>query len=86
MLKTFKINKTVSPEWPKGAVVQLMCDTNGFPEVPFWRDRYCDSKTDNCMSEIKPIARPDIKKDIETKIEVKKPKKVGRPKRTTNKK
>jgi len=83
MLKTFKINKTLSPEWPKGSTVQLMCDERGIPEVPFWHDRYCDSKTDKCMTEIKPIPRPDFKKEIEIK---EKPRKVGRPKRTTNKK
>ena len=88
MLKTFKINKTISPQWREGSTVQLLCDERGIPEVPFWHDRYCDSKVDNCISEIPAIPRPDFRKEIEVKdaVKIDKPKKVARKKKTTNRK
>jgi len=76
MLRVFKINKTISKDYPAGSIVQLLCDLNGVPENEFWHQRYNDSQTDGCMTEQKPIARPEIK--LETK--------VGRKKRTTKQK
>jgi len=48
---TFKLNSPLQNK-PVGSTISLECE-NGVPVEKYWRDRFNDAKTDNCIELVK---------------------------------
>jgi hypothetical protein len=58
-----KINKAL-PGYSEGVITTVVTDAKGVPLEKFWRDRFLDAKTDNCIEIIEPeLKKKPVKED-----------------------